>query len=336
MFAQVIIDIAHTAVDKTFTYCIPDGLAVASGHLVLVPFGQGNALKEGFVVSLAESCDVCCKSILKLVLPYPILTAEQLALADWIAKSYRCLLVDALRLMIPPQLRGARVKERIEKTVRLAEGVDTAVILPAMRSPLQREVLGFVAEGGLEFSCRDIAAYIPGAAAAIRALVKKGLVVEGNHVTFRRPQADAAPSGPPVLTEQQQAAVDQIEAKMASGGETVLLHGVTGSGKTEVYLRCIADCLTHGRGAIVLVPEIFILNFKTTVSRNRKQSRRPYLKSARNLISLLLRPMTSIIHIVKMRPPMTFSFVFRRTKNWPMKIGCAMRAGNIMLKAKRK
>ena len=256
MFAEIIIDIAHTAVDKVFTYHIPGGLCVAPGHLVTLPFGRGDSLKEGFVVSLAESCDKPCKSVLKINLPYPILSEEQLALAEWMRGAYHCLLVDALRLMIPPQLRGARVKERVEKTVRLADGVDAAAALPTLRSPMQREVLDFVLRGGLEFAAADITAFIPGAAPAIRALVKKGLLAEGSHVTFRRPLPGALPDSAPTLTPQQQAATDEIKARMQNGGETVLLHGVTGSGKTEVYLNCIADCLARGRGAIVLVPEI--------------------------------------------------------------------------------
>ena len=110
MYARVIIDIAHANVDRLFTYEIPEGLAVQAGHRVLVPFGAGNRKTEGFVLALSTETDVdrlALKPVLRTMEPYPALTEEQIALAHWIAEAYHCLLVDALRLLIPAQMRGA-------------------------------------------------------------------------------------------------------------------------------------------------------------------------------------------------------------------------------------
>ena len=111
MFAEVIVDIAHTAVDRRFTYRVPDELPVAAGHRVLVPFGLGDHLKEGFVVALKDESDYPdVKEIRKLIEPYPVLLKEQIALAEWMQEAYHCLFVDALRLMIPAQMRGMRIR----------------------------------------------------------------------------------------------------------------------------------------------------------------------------------------------------------------------------------
>ena len=151
MYARVIIDIAHANVDRLFTYEIPEGLAVQAGHRVLVPFGAGNRKTEGFVLALSTETDVdrlALKPGLRTMEPYPALTEEQIALAHWIAEAYHCLLVDALRLLIPAQMRGGRVKEKTVRTVRLRPGADADAEKAALltkagvsRAPKQAEVI---------------------------------------------------------------------------------------------------------------------------------------------------------------------------------------------------
>ncbi|MDD3920363.1 MAG: primosomal protein N', partial [Eubacteriales bacterium] len=127
------------------------------------------------------------------------------------------------------------------------------------------------AETEIEMAVADICAFIPGGAGAVSALLKKGLLVESGHVTFRRPHdgAQEPQTGEVTPTPAQQAAIDTVIAGMERGGGTFLLHGVTGSGKTEVYLRCIRHCIDQGRQAIVLVPEIALT--PQTVGRFRSR-----------------------------------------------------------------
>lgn len=277
MFARLIVDIANSNVDKLFTYAIPEELDVKPGHRVLVPFGRGNKPIEGFVIELSETkeTDHSIKTIIRTLEPYTALNPDQLELAKWIERAYDCTLCDALRLMLPAQLRGSRVKEKTIRTIMTASGIDLSEARRSLlkkdgtsRSPKQLEVFDLLVKIGAPVSIEDLNAYIPSASQAVSALIAKGYVCEQGHVTFRNPfsnkvEADHSPE----LTSQQLSAVDRI--KNGKPGEVFLLHGVTGSGKTEVYLNAISDVLENGGGAIVLVPEISLTPQTTDRFRRR-------------------------------------------------------------------
>ncbi|MDL2235477.1 primosomal protein N' [Christensenellaceae bacterium OttesenSCG-928-L17] len=267
MFAQIIIDIAHAKVDRLFTYRVPEGMQVETGQHVLVPFGRGNKPTEGFVLQTmpaVEETGYAIKPILRVLEPYAVLVDEQLQLATWMQEVYHCLLVDALRLMIPAQLRGARIQEKTVRTVCLPEGLDIDAARASFlkkdgspRAPVQAEVFELLADAGAPLSTVEIEAFLPGSRSAVAALIKKGLLVEQGHVTFRRPLTGYVPEEKNIThNDAQQAAIETISAALPAGGQTFLLHGVTGSGKTEVYLESIARCIASNKQAILLVPEI--------------------------------------------------------------------------------
>ena len=277
MFARLIVDIANSNVDRLFTYSVPEELEVRKGHRVLVPFGRGNRPTEGFVIELADHAegDFEVKSILRTLEPYTALLPDQIELARWISRAYHCTLCDALRLMLPAQLRGSRVKEKTVRTVKLAPGIDPVKARSSFlnkngtaKSAKQLEVFDLIVKINAPISVPDLNAYIPSASAAVAALLKKGYLTEKDHVTFRNPfLSDVPRDTSPELTESQRSAVDAINE--GAPGDVFLLHGVTGSGKTEVYLNTIQKVLDEGGGAIVLVPEISLTPQTTDRFRSR-------------------------------------------------------------------
>lgn len=268
MYAKVMVDVAHSNVDRLFSYEVPNDLAVTAGQRVLIPFGGNNRSIEGFVLELSENAPEnigTIKRIVRAMEPYPALTAEQIELAKWISKSYHCLLVEALRLMIPAQLRGGRVKEKTERIVRISENIDTKQALESLknssgvsRAPKQSEVLELLCRMNTAVSVADINAFIPNATAAVNALIKKGILTDDDYVVYRDPFASVniAPSKPLELTADQRSALEAINKSIDGRAGTSLLFGVTGSGKTEVYMQAISHALSLGGQAIVLVPEI--------------------------------------------------------------------------------
>ena len=283
MYAQVIVDIAHSNVDRLFTYAIPEEMALQPGQRVLVPFGRRNKPVEGFIIALSSQPDGMgerVKSVVRALEPYPILLPEQLELAIWMQQSYHCLLIDALRLMLPSVVRTGRAHEKVIRTICLAPGLDTEQAKKSLldrtgkpKAPRQWEVLQLLMKTGMEMPVEDVTGFLPGARSAIAALLEKGVLVEGGRVTFRSPRAlhqdEVNSCVPEALTSEQETAVEAILQGMETGKGIFLLHGVTGSGKTEVYLRCIQTALSKGKGAIVLVPEIALT--PQTVQRFRSR-----------------------------------------------------------------
>jgi len=253
MYAQVIVDLSAEALDRVFSYIVPEDLEVVPGQLVSVPFGPRTL--EGFVVALSDTCDVPPEKLKPLIRPVrrePVVMPDLMELAEWMHVRYLCNLVDALRLMLPPEMRGGRVHEKTRRRARLALSGEAleAFIGKNRRASKQLEVVETLRNGDVETAKLD--------GAALRALVKKGAVEIHDEEARRTPMAlaDDRRTVDPEPMPEQAAAVARLTAALETGGGRFLLHGVTGSGKTEVYIRLIRRALELGRTAVVLVPEI--------------------------------------------------------------------------------
>ena len=252
-YAHVIVDLSAEALDRLFSYSIPEGMEIVPGQQVAVPFGPRR--REGFVVSVSDECDLPPEKVKPLIGPvqdYPVVLPELMALADWMHERYLCNLVDALRLMIPAEMRTGRVHVRTARRVRLLWNRERIAEFEKSnpRAGRQSELLRLLLDGD-----QDAARLNP---SALKALREKGAVEIYEAELRRTPAALRARQSAPdfQLMPGQRRAVEAITASMDADGGRFLLYGVTGSGKTEVYIRCIRHALERGRGAIVLVPEI--------------------------------------------------------------------------------
>lgn len=246
MIAEIIVDVATSETDRIFDYLCDDTLA--EGSRVLVPFG-GRAT-AGFVVALKEKSDYPAEKLKKAVAadPVPALNKECLILAKKIAARYACPLAAALRLFLPSEMRKGKVRELLKRYAALCVPYDTLSFPKSAKN--QIAVAAFLHEHG-KSECAALNAAYPGSVAALQ---KKGYIEITEEQVLRDPYKTLGESGTAhTLTEDQKRAVLSVQ----SDKRTVqLLHGVTGSGKTEIYLTLIADCLKHGKSAIFLVPEI--------------------------------------------------------------------------------
>ncbi len=270
-FARVVVDLS---LDREFDYRIPEELAdqVRVGSRVEVPFGRRTT--QGFVVGLIEESDVPgLKPIARVVGKRPLVEENILTLARWMADYYCCPVEQSVRTVLPSAVRrkGARFKEQL--FVEATGAAHDPAVLPALRKKAISQALALetlLAQGPV--TVQGLAEASGASAASIRALEKRGLARIARQVMERgvEGEGEILPTAPLPLMPQQAAALATVVQALDTGKPpVVLLFGVTGSGKTEVYLQAIDHALKQGRGCIVLVPEISLT--PQTVDRFRSR-----------------------------------------------------------------
>ena len=259
MLAQVIVDIVHENVAHTFTYRVPEGMALSEGQRVEVPFGPRK--KEGVVVALTERCDLPPERLKDVVAPledYPAILPCLLTLARRMAENAHCPLAETLRLMLPAEMRGGRVQVKQQPVARLAippEQVEEAIAAQG-RSQKRRALLNLLRDGA-PHPVGEMKLVVREPLESLRQLAAAGLVELWQQEVLRRPGGGmSAPVPNPELTPSQREALEIILPELEQGTGRFLLHGVTGSGKTEVFIRLVRRALGMGKSAMILVPEI--------------------------------------------------------------------------------
>ncbi len=247
MIAEVIVDISSSDVDKVYDYIAPEG--VCPGHRVMVPFGRQRL--EGIVLRLKETPDThhALKAIERILDPEPIILPEFLALAEFMRKK-NLRYIDCFRLFMPARLRGGEIKELKRNFIYVTEGLDIETELGrlSVRATAQRALLKELSAGAVRES-ELIERY---SSQAIKALSEKGLIYKKAVRSFRTPGGMNMAAEKPQPTPSQRQVIEAVE----NGEGVFLLHGVTGSGKTEVYMSVIESALRNGKTAVMLVPEI--------------------------------------------------------------------------------
>lgn len=270
-FAQIIIDISHEKVDRTFDYRIPPQLEdrISVGVLVKIPFGKGNSLRKGYVVGITDHADYDADKIKEIdsIVEGSVSAESQLImLAWWLKEQYGSTMNQALKTVLPVK---QKVKPKEKKVLRLLipEEQLEALTAEAEKKSYKARVRLFKALKENPLIPYEVASgQMNLSAATLKPVIEKGYVALESEEIFRNPVKDAGSRVKAVdLNGEQQAAVDAFcEDYEAGKRETYLIHGITGSGKTEVYMEMISRVISEGMQVIVLIPEI-ALTYQTVM-----------------------------------------------------------------------
>lgn len=253
MIAEVIVDIAHSEVDKVFDYDC-GGLDVSVGSRVIVPFGKMKI--EGVVIALKQTSEYRAngiKKIIRLLDSAPAITKECIELLSFMRAKYHLTKASILRLFLPTEMRKGKVREKLVTFVTLNTDLDFESALSSIpqRSKSERGALEFMRDVK---TCKIAELKSKFTNDSVNRLVEKGYLKKEEKRENRTPYSSLEGYSKNVeLTDEQRNAIASIEK---TDKRVTLIHGVTGSGKTVVYLRLIREAVESGKTAIMLVPEI--------------------------------------------------------------------------------
>lgn len=271
MFAQVILSVSHMDIDRVFDYGVPKELEslVKVGMRVRVPFGRGAASNEGYVVRIMESTDVPMdkiKYIESVPDDFPVFTETLLSLAQWMRQRYFATLSMCLKTIMPSGIKDRTDYYINVKYIRPTEkAAETAEVYSTDKRKQKRaEVLRYVLNTG-DMPLSQLKKAVCGSEYAIKALRDEGCLEVYNKKLLAEPYCAALDeeSADITLNTEQQAVMDIWDRERNALNRPVLIHGITGSGKTELYIRMIEKVIAEGKQAIVLVPEISLTPMMT-------------------------------------------------------------------------
>ena len=286
-YANIIVNITNGQLDKTFQYRIPEALKedIKTGMQVEIPFGAGNRLISGYIIELTDKREYeeeKIKEISRILDRGVAIETRLIALAAWMKERYGATMIQALKTVLPVK---EKIKGREEKTYYLtAEDKKIRVIREELNRKHQRARLRFL-DALIEkniLTGQDLKTLkVSGDVADF--FLENGMAALSKKEAFRNPvmEMEEDTSKQVLLNDEQRYIIDEITKKEESGeAGTYLIHGITGSGKTEVYMELIVRQARKGKQSIVLIPEI-ALTYQTVKRFRRRFGNRVSILNSR-------------------------------------------------------
>lgn len=267
--AKIAVSAATYWLDKPYDYLIPENMrgVVSVGTRVTVPFSRGNRQSEGIVLGITDHSEYGdkLKPIMSVLDTEPVVTGAQLKLALWMHDRLFCTVYDAVKTILPAGLwfkadGSRRIKDKTVEFVELAIDAEEAFEIAKnkrRKAPQQASILELLCSTG-KVSAHELLHFTGASRQSLKALINAGFISSEFEEVFRRPEKFNGEIQPiPKLNPDQQHAFDGLNELLHSDKpQAALLFGITGSGKTAVYIHLIDKALKDGKAAILLVPEI--------------------------------------------------------------------------------
>lgn len=271
MYADIIVDITHEKLDKIFQYRIPKEMEgrLQTGMEVLIPFGRANRETKGYVIGFSEKCNYDpekIKEIIQIIQNHIAIEAKLVALAAWMKEHYGGTMIQALKTVLPIKQQE---KQKEQRSIRLLldrrEAKERLSYFLSKNQTARARVVAALLDHPIlpyEYVTRQLKV----TAAVLRAMEEQRILQIEAEVVYRNPvTAKRTKQQSFCYTEAQQAAIHTFCEEYRRGKRgTYLVYGVTGSGKTEVYMEMIEHVIAEGKQAIVLIPEI-ALTYQTVM-----------------------------------------------------------------------
>ena len=280
LYADIIVDISHEKLDKPFQYRVPERLRdrLEIGMCVTVPFGNGGRRLKGYVIEIGEDCKFDpqrTKDILEITTKNAGVEDRLIALAGWIRKNYGSTMIQALKTVIPAKQTVKRLEHRTLQRLMNREEIISLLGESSRRKQVAKERLLRELVEQEEIPYEWVTGKLGVSAQTVRGLEKAGAVRVVSTESLLDPvrlAQETAHGGQmrPMLSDAQRRIAEEILADFDAGSPgTYLIHGITGSGKTEVYMQIVEEMVRRGRQAIVLIPEI-ALTYQTLLRFYRR------------------------------------------------------------------
>ena len=287
LYADIIINISHEALDKVFAYKVPFSMIkdIRVGQQVVVPFGRSNKEQTGYVVNLSRTVDYDeskVKEILRIETDHVGVESNMIELAAWIRENYGSTMIQALKTVLPVQEKVARkARKYIELCIEKVHGPAMLDEYFSKHYVAKARLLAALLDHGKiswEMASKDLKI----SKSTVDSMEREGILHVVTEYYYRNPgEFSISKAEAHVLNEQQQELIDEFrEDFLREDHKTYLLHGITGSGKTEVYLAAIEEVIKQGKQAIVLIPEI-ALTYQTVTRFTKRFGERVSILNSR-------------------------------------------------------